>query len=117
MSAAPDDAQSREISPEEAQRALEDGSAVMVDVREPYEREAGHIPGSEHIAMDELQARASELPQDKTVIFQCRLGGRSAVAAEAFAGAGYDARTMTGGIVRWDEEGRPLNEGGTVADH
>lgn len=112
-----DDAQVREITPEETQRALEDGTAVVVDVREPYEREAGYIPGSEHIAMDELQARAADIPKDKQVIFQCRLGGRSAVAAEAFAGAGYDARTMTGGLVRWADEGRPLNEGGQVADH
>ena len=113
----PSDAETREITPEETERALADGSAVLIDVREPYEVEAGRIPVAEPIPMDELQARAGELPKDKTVIFQCRLGGRSAVAAEAFAGAGYDARTMTGGIKRWDEEGRGLTEGGTVADH
>jgi rhodanese-related sulfurtransferase len=52
------------------------------------------------------------------VIFQCRVGGRSLMAAEAFRRAGFDAYSMAGGVQRWAEEGRPLTpDGGYVADH
>ncbi len=107
-----------EVTPEQAQRALSDGSALVVDVREDYEWEAGRIDGAVHVELPQLPARAQDLPQDRPVIFVCRVGARSAMAAEAFRGAGYDARTMAGGMVRWDREGRPLApEGGTVAPH
>jgi rhodanese-related sulfurtransferase len=107
-----------EVTPEQAQRALADGSALVVDVREDYEWEAGRIAGAEHIELTELPARAQELPQDRTVIFVCRVGGRSAMAADALRAAGFDARTMAGGMLRWDREGRPIApQGGTVAPH
>lgn len=109
---------SAEITPEETQEALADGSALLVDVREDYEWDAGRIDGAEHIELTQLPARAQDLPQDRTVIFVCRVGGRSAMAADALRHAGFDARTMVGGMVRWDAEGRPLvPEGGTVAPH
>jgi rhodanese-related sulfurtransferase len=109
---------SAEITPEETQEALADGSALLVDVREDYEWEAGRIDGAEHIELMQLPARAQDLPQDRTVIFVCRVGGRSAMAADALRAAGFDARTMVGGMLRWDAEGRGLvPEGGTVAPH
>jgi hydroxyacylglutathione hydrolase/adenylyltransferase/sulfurtransferase len=107
-----------EVTPEQAQQALADGSALLVDVREDYEWEAGRIDGAEHIELTQLPARAEELPQDRTLIFVCRVGARSAMAADAFGRAGFEARTMAGGMVRWDAEGRPIvPEGGTVAPH
>ena len=52
------------------------------------------------------------------MVFYCRVGGRSAMAANAFRRAGYDAYTMTGGLVEWDAQGLPLEpDGGHVADH
>jgi rhodanese-related sulfurtransferase len=52
------------------------------------------------------------------VIFQCRLGTRSALATEAFRAVGFDAYNMRGGIQAWAEEGLPLEpEGATVAEH
>jgi rhodanese-related sulfurtransferase len=107
-----------EVTPEQTQRALSDGSALLVDVREDYEWEAGRIDGAEHIELTDLPARAEQLPRDRTIIFVCRVGGRSAMAADALSRAGFDARTMTGGMVRWADEGRPIApEGGTVAPH
>ncbi len=109
---------SLEVSPADTATALADGSATVIDVREPYEREAGYIDGTTHISLDRLTAEASSIPQDQPVIFYCRVGSRSAMAAEAFKAAGLDARTMVGGIVAWDAEGRPLvPEGATVASH
>ena len=52
------------------------------------------------------------------MVFYCRVGGRSAMAANAFRRAGYDAYTMTGGLVEWEAQGRPLEpDDGHVADH
>lgn len=107
-----------EITPEQAQKAIADGQAILVDVREPYEWEAGRIDGARHIELEHLASRSEELPKDTTIVFSCRLGARSAMAAQAFRGAGYDAWSMAGGLQRWHEEERPMiPEGGTVADH
>ncbi len=90
----------------------------IVDVREPYEREAGHIEGSRHIELVELTARAGELAQDAPVVFYCRVGSRSAMAAQAFRAAGLRAHSMRGGLVQWAAEQRPLVPAdGHVADH
>ncbi|HEY3830451.1 MAG TPA: rhodanese-like domain-containing protein [Solirubrobacteraceae bacterium] len=91
---------------------------LLVDVREPYEREAGHIAGSLHIALAELPARAGELGGERPVVFYCRVGARSAMAAQAFRASGLQAHSLSGGLVRWAQEGRPLApQGGQVADH
>ncbi len=90
----------------------------VIDVREPYEREAGHIADSRHIAMVELTAQAASVQRERPVVFYCRAGARSNMAAQAFRAAGYEAYSMRGGLRRWADEGRPLEpEGGHVADH
>lgn len=92
--------------------------AEVIDVREPYEREAGHIADTKHIAMNELSSAADALPRDRPVVFYCRVGSRSLMAAQAFRAAGVEAYTMAGGLVRWAAEGRPLSpQDGYVADH
>ncbi|MCW3015198.1 MAG: rhodanese-like protein [Solirubrobacterales bacterium] len=107
-----------EVTPEQTQQALADGSAVVIDVREAYERDAGYADGTRHIPVTELSAQAGSLDNDKPVVFVCRVGGRSLMAAQALRASGYDAWSMAGGMVRWDAEGRTLlPEGGTVADH
>ena len=95
-----------------------DGELQVVDVREDYEREAGHIAATCHIPMAELTARASEIDREHPVVFYCRVGSRSDMAAQAFRASGYTALSMRGGLVRWVDENRPLSpEGGNVADH
>ena len=100
-------------------QALEDGDATVIDVREGYEREAGYIEGTRHIDLQRLASQASTIDRDRPVIFQCRLGSRSTLAAQAFRAEGYEAYSLEGGITRWHDEGRPLapDGGGTVADH
>jgi rhodanese-related sulfurtransferase len=105
-----------EIDPAEVAKLAEAGEAELIDVRLDYEHEAGHIAGSRHIEMNELTANAGSIPKDRPVVFYCRGGSRSAMAAEAFKQAGYDARNMTGGMVAWKSQGLPLEpEGGEVA--
>jgi len=90
----------------------------VIDVREPYEREAGHIADTRHIALVELTAQAASVQRERPVVFYCRVGARSDMAAQAFRTAGYEAYSMRGGLRRWADEGRPLSpEGGHVADH
>jgi rhodanese-related sulfurtransferase len=90
----------------------------VIDVREPYEREAGHICGTRHIPLVELSEKAASVERERPVVFYCRVGLRSTMAAQAFRAAGYTALSMSGGLVRWAAENRPLHpEGGRVADH
>ena len=87
-------------------------------MREQYEWDAGRIPGATHIELERLASRADELPRDRPIVFQCRLGARSAMATQAFRGAGYDAYNLTGGIAAWVDRGLPIEpEDGRVADH
>ena len=112
------DSSSIEVTPEQAQAALAEDKAQLVDVREPYEWEAGRIEGAVHIELEHLASNAGKIDTDRPVIFQCRLGSRSAMAAQAFRGVGIDAYSIVGGIQRWHDEGRPLiPEGAVVAPH
>lgn len=95
-----------------------DPDLQVVDVREPYEREAGHIAGSRHIELTRLTEQAPSIDRDRPVVFYCRVGARSTMAADAFRASGYEAYSLDGGLLRWAAEGLPLSpEGGTVADH
>ena len=63
------------------------------------------------------RSRAEELPQDRKVVFQCRLGIRSAMAMQAFRASGWEAYHIDGGILAWVEAGLPLEpEDGVVAE-
>jgi rhodanese-related sulfurtransferase len=107
-----------EISVQEANELLNRGEAVLVDVREPHEWDAGRIPGARHVQLEHLASQADTIPRDKRVIFQCRLGVRSAMATKAFRASGYDALSMAGGIQAWHDAGLPLEpDDGRVADH
>jgi rhodanese-related sulfurtransferase len=95
-----------------------DEQLQVIDVREAYEREAGRIAGTEHIPMNELTARAGEIDKQRPVVFYCRVGSRSDLAAQAFRASGYRAASMRGGLVRWTQEQRPISPAdGYVADH
>jgi rhodanese-related sulfurtransferase len=108
-----------EVDPERVAGWLaEDPAPQVIDVREPYEREAGHIAGTLHIELLELTSRADSVQRDRPVVFYCRVGVRSEMAAQAFRAAGFEAYSMRGGLQRWAQEGRPLAPAdGHVADH
>jgi rhodanese-related sulfurtransferase len=107
-----------EITPQDARAKLDAGAAQLIDVREGYEWDAGRIPGARHIELERLASQAETIDKERPVIFQCRLGARSAMATQAFRAAGYEAWSMAGGIQRWADEGLPMEpEDGVVADH
>ena len=105
-----------ELDAERVAELIAAGEAEVIDVRRDYEYEAGRLPGARHVEMNELSANAASIPKDRTVVFYCRSGNRSGLAAEAFEQAGYDAHNLAGGIAAWVESGHDLEpEGGEVA--
>lgn len=96
----------------------EDPALQLIDVREPYEREAGYIEGSRHIELTQLPSEAATLDATRPVVFYCRVGARSTMAAQALRAAGVEAYSMDGGLVRWASEQRELApENARVAEH
>jgi rhodanese-related sulfurtransferase len=108
-----------DLDPERvAEWQREDPTLQLIDVRESYEREAGHIPDTRHIELSDLSEQAGTLDRERPVVLYCRLGSRSTMAAQALRGAGFEAYTMVGGLARWASERRPLEpEDGYVAEH
>jgi rhodanese-related sulfurtransferase len=107
-----------DIDPGQVAGLVRDGKVQLVDVREDYEWDEGRIPGARHLPLGEVAAQAESIHRETPVVFYCRVGGRSAMAANAFARAGYDAYNMTGGILEWEAQGLPLEpDDGRVADH
>ena len=84
------------------------GDAVLIDVREQHEYDAGHAPQARHLAMSELSHRVAEIPADVPVICVCHLGGRSAAVSDALTRAGFNALNLTGGMEAWQAAGLPV---------
>ena len=82
--------------------------AVLLDVREDDEWEAGHAPQATHIPLGELAERIGEVPQDGEVYVVCRAGGRSARATMYLNQNGWDAVNVAGGMQVWHQQGLPL---------
>lgn len=96
---------------------LDAGEVQLVDTREAYEVEAGHIPGSRHVELNDLSGAADSFDHDQPLVLYCRSGDRSAMPADAFREAGFDAYNLAGGIVAWSEAGLPLEpDGGEVVE-
>ncbi|WP_104086910.1 rhodanese-like domain-containing protein [Arthrobacter sp. GMC3] len=77
--------------------------AVILDVREDYEWEAGHVDGALHIPLEQLPARLEELDPDTDLFVICRTGGRSFRATTWLTENGYSAFNVIGGMGAWFE--------------
>ncbi len=107
-----------ELEPEQVRDRMDRGEVELVDVREQYEWDAGRIAGARHIELERLAGRAEEIARDRPVVFQCRIGARSAMATRAFRAAGWDAYNLAGGITEWVRRGLPIEpDNGEVARH
>jgi rhodanese-related sulfurtransferase len=96
-----------DIDPTAAAARWESG-AVLLDVREPSEWNAGHVPGAEHIPLGELAARVDELPADTEILVICRSGNRSQQGRDILAAAGIERVTsVNGGVRAWRDAGLP----------
>ncbi len=84
---------------------------VLIDVREPSEYNAGHIPGVKLIPLGTLPGRVNEIPKDKFVVTTCRSGNRSGQATKFLRDQGFDnVHNMTGGIKAWQQAGFPVEK-------
>jgi rhodanese-related sulfurtransferase len=80
----------------------EPGRVLLLDVREPDERELAAIEPSLHIPMRDVPERLSELPKDRAIVVYCHSGTRSAMIAGFLEGKGYrDVANLSGGIDAW----------------
>jgi molybdopterin/thiamine biosynthesis adenylyltransferase/rhodanese-related sulfurtransferase len=103
-------AEIRETDPAEAEAAVRDRGAVVLDVREPDEHSQGAIVGAVHIPRGNLESNIeNRVPNhDTPIVVQCATGVRSAFAAKTLAELGYtDVVSLKGGFNRWKDEGRP----------
>lgn len=97
----------RSISPQEAARRLAAGEALLIDVREPAEFAASHIPLAVSLPLGGLPELLTTLPRERTLIFQCQSGMRSAQAC-ALAATRGDSVSLDGGIGAWQAAGLPV---------
>src|SRR5579884_2847941 len=96
------------VEPEEAARLAESEGAVLLDVREQEEWDAGHAPAARHLPMSTISGRAEEIPTDRLIVCVCRSGGRSAAVTEALVNGGWKAANLAGGMQAWEAAGLPV---------
>jgi adenylyltransferase/sulfurtransferase len=96
------------ITPLELKRRLDAGDKlVILDVREPQEYQINRIPGSVLIPLGEVPRRYAELDTDVEIIAQCKMGQRSAKAADFLRTVGFNVKNLSGGILAWIDQVDP----------
>ena len=100
------------ITVQELKQRLDKGDKiVLVDVREPWEYLAGHVPAAQLIPLGELEQRVAEVPRNREVLAICHSGQRSLAAAGYLQHLGYTAvSNVDGGTAAWIERGYPLEK-------
>lgn len=99
-----------EVSLDELKKGLSDGSILLVDVREPDEYAAGHIPGASLNALQRFDPEALPKTPGKRVVLSCRSGKRSLNALALAQAAGRDdvRAHFAGGMLEWIDAGEPV---------
>jgi len=100
----PDDVALPQITADDAIARVSNG-AILIDVREQDEWDAGHAPQARLIPMSGLQERLAEVPADQKVLIVCHSGARSVRATDYLLREGYDAVNVIGGLVAWNAAG------------
>ncbi len=101
-----------DLTVEQVKAGLDDGSILLVDVREPNELAAERIPGAIDFPLSVFDPAALPDPEGKRVVFTCRSGRRSITASKAAQAAGlpHDAH-LAGGILAWKAAGLETEKG------
>ena len=104
------------ITVQDAKALLDADEAIMIDVREQDEWDAARIDGTIFAPLSQMPQAwdALDLPQGKTVIVQCKSGGRSGRVCEFVGPSAKDGQpvvNLAGGILAWAEAGYPIIQG------
>ncbi len=89
-------------------RELITGGALLLDVREDNEWEAGHAPDAVHVALSEVPDHVTTFPVDRLVVCVCRSGARSGRATKFLTDHGIGAVNLEGGMLAWASDSQPL---------
>ena len=101
-------AEFRDLKLDDIKKLIDDGHPV-VDVREDWEWNKGHIPGARHVVLASILANPQAQKFDDGTIFVCGVGERSAVASEMAVALGVkDVINFRGGTKAWKDAGMPL---------
>ena len=104
---------SNDIGTLEATRLMNQGSTLVLDVREPDEFAAGHLPKARNIPLRDLPARLGEIGKykDRAVVVTCRSGPRSGSACRVLKRAGFGSvYQLKGGLVAWQQASLPVEK-------
>ena len=95
-----------EITPQEVrQRQERNEELILLDVREPWERDVASVSNSRHIPMGDIPSRVQELDPEQHIVVYCHHGVRSLSVTDWLRKQGFDAvQSMAGGIERWSVE-------------
>jgi rhodanese-related sulfurtransferase len=98
----------KSMDPVTLKKRLDEGSVILIDVREPHEHAREHIEGAKLVPLSRFQAEDFAGLRDKTAVFHCHSGGRTSANAQLLTSKGFhDAYHLGGGIVAWKAAGLP----------
>src|SRR2546425_13285412 len=93
------------------QRLKAEPAPFLLDVREPWEYQEGHVPGAQLIPLGELELRVNEVPRDRPILAICHSGQRSLAAAGYLQHPGYTAvSNADGGTAPWIRRAVPVEK-------
>jgi len=101
-----------EATPLEVAEKLKTSQPLVLDVREPWEYDEGHIAGSALVPLGQLPKHLSEIGSpDQEIIAVCRSGGRSGQATMFLMQSGYtNVTNMAGGMLAWEQSKLPVEK-------
>lgn len=103
----------RPVSPHEVTRLVNEGNAVIVDLRDNAEFKAGHIVGSLNIPYARLSKESTEVASHKvkTIILVDKLGQHAGAVGRLLGKEGFEVRRLSGGVAEWQAQNLPLVKG------
>lgn len=105
------------LSPKQAFDRIAQGELEVIDVREPHEWVAGHVPSARLLPLAQFRQnpKALQVEPQRAVVFVCAAGVRSEAAARLSLQHGFkEVYNLTGGTRAWERAGLPLEPESTV---
>lgn len=100
----------REVTIDELEQAIKNG-AHLIDVREKWEFDSGHVPNAHHIPLQMIPESMNALPKGQHIFIICQSGGRSMKAANYLQSQGFETLSVSGGTGQWIAAGKPVSFG------